>query len=396
MSETLLFSPMRLRDVELKNRIVVPPMLQYVAERGFPTPWHLTNAGKFAAGGAGLMIVESTKVERRGCGTVGDLGIWDDKFIAPLKEIAGVIKANGGVAGIQLGHTGRKGKAKRPWEGEGTLSAEDLGKVEDVQAWDLIGPSALAFGQGYVTPRAIERSEIPDAIDAWGKAAARADKAGFDVIEIHAAHGYLIHSFFSPEANQRTDDYGGSEANRMRFAIEVVESIRANWPESKPLFVRLSIEDEAGLGPAENARLCRILKTKGVDVIDCSTGGQNSKVPNFFRLNAYGYQVQFADYIRREVDIMTMAVGLIIHGDQAEAILREGRADLVAVGREFIHNPNWAMDAAQKLGVDPTFSSVPPQMGYWLEKRARRGFGGNPSTWQKGIAADKAVNGASD
>ncbi|MET0674938.1 MAG: NADH:flavin oxidoreductase/NADH oxidase, partial [Bradyrhizobium sp.] len=373
MSETLLFSPMRLRDVELKNRIVVPPMLQYVAERGFPTPWHITNAGKFAAGGAGLVIVESTKVERRGCGTVGDLGIWDDKFIAPLREIAGVIKANGGVAGIQLGHTGRKGKAKRPWEGEGTLSAEDLGKVEDVQGWDLIGPSALSFGQGYVTPRAIERREIPDAIDAWGKAAARADKAGFDVIEIHAAHGYLIHSFFSPEANQRTDDYGGSEANRMRFAIEVVESIRANWPQSKPLFVRLSIEDEAGLGPAENARLCRILKTKGVDVIDCSTGGQNSKVPNFFRLNAYGYQVQFADYIRREADIMTMAVGLIIHGDQAEAILREGRADLVAVGREFIHNPNWAMDAAQKLGVDPTFSSVPPQMGYWLEKRARRG-----------------------
>lgn len=396
MSETLLFSPMRLRDVELKNRIVVPPMLQYVAERGFPTPWHITNAGKFAAGGAGLMIVESTKVERRGCGTAGDLGIWYDKFIGPLQQIANVIRSNGGVPGIQLGHTGRKGKAKRPWEGDGTLSAEEIDKVEDAQSWDLIAPSALSFGQGYVTPRALERSEIPEAIDAWGKAAARADKAGFDVIEIHAAHGYLVHSFLSPEANQRTDDYGGSEANRMRFAIEVVESIRASWPESKPLFVRLSIEDEAGMGPVENARLCRILKTRGVDVIDCSTGGLNSKVPNFFRLNEYGYQVQFADYIRKEADIMTMAVGLIIHGDQAEAILREGRADLVAIGREFIHNPNWAMDAAQKLGVDPKFSSVPPQMGYWLEKRARRGFGGNPSTWQKGIAADKAAKGTSD
>ncbi|WP_283810776.1 oxidoreductase [Bradyrhizobium symbiodeficiens] len=225
-------------------------------------------------------------------------------------------------------------------------------------------------------------------MDAWGKAAARADQAGFDVVELHAAHGYLIHSFLSPEANQRTDDYGGSEANRLRFAIEVAESVRANWPAPKPLFVRLSIEDEAGWGPAENARLVRILKTKGVDVIDCSTGGLNSKVPNFFRLNEYGYQVQFADYIRREADIMTMAVGLIIHGDQAEAILQDKKADLVAVGREFIHNPNWAMDAAQKLGVDPTFSTVPPQMGYWLEKRARRGFGGNPSTWQKGIASD--------
>ena len=388
MNETLLFSPLRIRDVELKNRIVVPPMLQYVAERGFPTPWHLSNAGKFAAGGAGLVIVESTKVERRGCGTTGDLGIWDDKFIAPLHQIAGFIKSNGAVAGIQLGHTGRKGKARRPWEGDGTLSAQELAAVEDVQDWDLIGPSPLSFGSGYVTPRALERHEIPDAIEAWGKAAARADQAGFDVVELHAAHGYLIHSFLSPEANQRTDNYGGSESNRMRFAVEAAESVRAHWPASKPLFVRLSIEDEAGWGPAENARLVRILKTKGVDVIDCSTGGLNSKVPNFFRLNEYGYQVQFADFIRREADIMTMAVGLIIHGDQAEAILQGKKADLVAVGREFIHNPNWAMDAAQKLGVDPTFSAVPPQMGYWLEKRARRGFGGNPSTWQKGIAAD--------
>jgi 2,4-dienoyl-CoA reductase-like NADH-dependent reductase (Old Yellow Enzyme family) len=388
MNETLLFSPLRIRDVEIKNRIVVPPMLQYVAERGFPTPWHITNAGKFAAGGAGLVIVESTKVERRGCGTVGDLGIWDDKFIAPLRDIASFIKSNGAAAGIQLGHTGRKGKARRPWEGDGTLSAQELAAVDDVDGWGLIGPSALAFGNGYFTPRALERHEIPDAIGAWGKAAARADQAGFDVVELHAAHGYLIHSFLSPEANQRTDDYGGSEANRMRFAIEVAESVRANWPAPKPLFVRLSIEDEAGWGPAENARLVRIFKTKGVDVIDCSTGGLNSKVPNFFRLNEYGYQVQFADYIRREADIMTMAVGLIIHGDQAEAILQDKKADLVAVGREFIHNPNWAMDAAQKLGVDPTFSAVPPQMGYWLEKRARRGFGGNPSTWQKGIASD--------
>ncbi|MGY4435151.1 2,4-dienoyl-CoA reductase-like NADH-dependent reductase (Old Yellow Enzyme family) [Bradyrhizobium sp. F1.13.1] len=388
MNETLLFSPLRIRDVEIKNRIVVPPMLQYVADRGFPTPWHITNAGKFAAGGAGLVIVESTKVERRGCGTVGDLGIWGDKFIAPLRDIASFIKSNGAAAGIQLGHTGRKGKARRPWEGDGTLSAQELAAVDDVDGWGLIGPSALAFGNGYFTPRALERHEIPDAIDAWGKAAARADQAGFDVVELHAAHGYLIHSFLSPEANQRTDDYGGSEANRMRFAIEVAESVRANWPAPKPLFVRLSIEDEAGWGPAENARLVRIFKTKGVDVIDCSTGGLNSKVPNFFRLNEYGYQVQFADYIRREADIMTMAVGLIIHGDQAEAILQDKKADLVAVGREFIHNPNWAMDAAQKLGVDPTFSAVPPQMGYWLEKRARRGFGGNPSTWQKGIASD--------
>jgi 2,4-dienoyl-CoA reductase-like NADH-dependent reductase (Old Yellow Enzyme family) len=389
MKETLLFSPMRLRDVELKNRIVVAPMHQYSAEKGFPTNWHLVNAGKFAAGGAGLVIVESTKVERRGCGTLGDLGIWDDKFIAPLANIAQFIKANGAAAGIQLGHTGRKGKTKRPWEGDGPLPAETLAQVEDLKDWDIIAPSALPFGEGWIMPRALERSEIPGAIDAWGKAAARADRAGFDVLEIHGAHGYLIHEFLSPEANQRTDDYGGSEANRMRFAIEVVESIRAHWPQSKPLFMRLSIEDEAGWGPAENVRLAKTLKTKGVDVIDCSTGGLTSRVPNFFRLNEYGYQVQFADQIKREADIMTMAVGLIIHGDQAEAVLRSGQADLIAVGREFLNNPNWAMDAAQKLGVDPTFSKAPPQFGFWLAKRARRGFGGNPSTWQNGIAADQ-------
>jgi 2,4-dienoyl-CoA reductase-like NADH-dependent reductase (Old Yellow Enzyme family) len=389
MKETLLFSPMRLRDVELKNRIVVAPMHQYSAEKGFPTNWHLVNAGKFAAGGAGLVIVESTKVERRGCRTLGDLGIWDDKFIAPLANIAQFIKANGAAAGIQLGHTGRKGKTKRPWEGDGPLPAETLAQVEDLKDWDIIAPSALPFGEGWIMPRALERSEIPGAIDAWGKAAARADRAGFDVLEIHGAHGYLIHEFLSPEANQRTDDYGGSEANRMRFAIEVVESIRAHWPQSKPLFMRLSIEDEAGWGPAENVRLAKTLKTKGVDVIDCSTGGLTSRVPNFFRLNEYGYQVQFADQIKREADIMTMAVGLIIHGDQAEAVLQSRQADLIAVGREFLNNPNWAMDAAQKLGVDPTFSKAPPQFGFWLAKRARRGFGGNPSTWQNGIAADQ-------
>lgn len=389
MKETLLFSPMQLRGVELKNRIVVAPMHQYSAENGFPTNWHLVNAGKFAAGGAGLVIVESTKVERRGCGTLGDLGIWDDKFIAPLANIAQFIKANGAAAGLQLGHTGRKGKTKRPWEGDGPLPAETLAQVEDLKDWDIVAPSALPFGEGWITPRALERSEIPGAIDAWGKAAARADRAGFDVLEIHGAHGYLIHEFLSPEANQRTDEYGGSEANRMRFAIEVVESIRAHWPQSKPLFMRLSIEDEAGWGPPENVRLAKILKTKGVDVIDCSTGGLTSKVPNFFRLSEYGYQVQFADQIKHEADIMAMAVGLIIHGDQAEAILQSKQADLIAVGREFLNNPNWAVDAAHKLGADPTFSQAPPQFGFWLAKRARRGFGGNPSTWQNGIAADK-------
>ena len=383
MPDRLLFSPIQIRDLRLKNRVVVAPMHQYSANDGFPTNWHLVNAGRFAAGGAGLVIMESTKVERRGCGTLGDLGLWDDKFIEPLRNIVDFIKSNGAAAGIQLGHTGRKGKTQRPWEGDGPLPFQP--QVKDWDEWDIVGPSAIPYADGWTVPRELRLDEIPDAIDAWGKSAERAHRAGFDVIELHAAHGYLIHQFLSPEANRRADRYGGSEANRMRFAFEVVESVRRHWPKSKPLFVRLSIEDEAGWGPAQNVALARELKHRGVDVIDCSTGGLTSKVPNFFRLNSLGYQVPYAEQIRREADIMTMAVGLIIHGDQAEAILQQGQADLIAVGREFLNNPNWAMDAAQKLGVDPDFNMSPRQTGFWLAKRGKRGFGSNPSTWQIGV-----------
>lgn len=387
MTTPLLFTPFDLRDVRLKNRIVVPPMHQYSAEDGFPTDWHLMNAGRFAAGGAGLVIVESTKVERRGHGTFGDLALWDDRFIEPMARIAGFIRTHGATPGLQLGHTGRKARTQRPWEGDKPLPRTP----ENAQAWDswdIVAPSAIAYGEGWPTPRELARAEIPELVEAWGKAAARAHQAGFEVLELHGAHGYLIHQFLSPEANQRTDEYGGSDANRMRFAIEVVESVRAHWPAGKPLFVRLSIEDEAGWGPEGNVALAKILKTKGVDVIDCTSGGLSSRIPNFYRLTRYGYQVPFAERIRREADIMTMAVGLIIHGDQAERILQEGRADLVGVGREILHNPNWPMDAAQKMGLDLTFRQVPEQFGYWLEKRARRDFGCKPSTWQAGLGQE--------
>ena len=235
---TILFSPLQLREIVLRNRIVVPPMHQYSAVDGFPTDWHLMNVGRFAAGGAGLVIVESTKVERRGHGTVGDLALWDDRFIAPLARIADFIKERGATAGIQLGHTGRKGRVQRPWEGEKPL--ERTPDILDWDEWDIVAPSAIAYGEGWPMPRALERSEIPALVEAWGKAAARADRAGFDVLELHGAHGYLIHQFLSPEANLRDDDYGDRELNRMRFAIEVVECVRANWPKEKPLFVRLS------------------------------------------------------------------------------------------------------------------------------------------------------------
>jgi 2,4-dienoyl-CoA reductase-like NADH-dependent reductase (Old Yellow Enzyme family) len=383
---TILFSPLQLRETVLRNRMVVPPMHQYSAVDGFPTDWHLMNVGRFAAGGAGLVIVESTKVERRGHGTVGDLALWDDRFIAPLARIADFIKERGGTAGIQLGHAGRKGRTQRPWEGEKPL--ERTPDIPDWDEWDVVAPSAIAYGEDWPVPRALDRSEIPALVEAWGKAAARADRAGFDVLELHGAHGYLIHQFLSPEANLRDDDYGGSELNRMRFAIEVVECVRANWPKEKPLFVRLSIEDDAGWGPEQNVVLALILKSKGVDVIDCPSGGLSSRMPNFYRLTKYGYQVSFAERIRAETGIMTMAVGLIIHGDQAEQILQQGQADLVGVGREILNNPNWPMDAAQKLGADPKYANVPHQFGYWLSKRAQRGFGCNPSTYQVGLGVE--------
>lgn len=381
---TLLFSTIELRDIRLKNRIVIPPMHQYAGDSGFPNDWHLINAGKFAIGGAGLVIIESTKVERRGSGTVGDLGLWHDKFIPAFRMLADVINRNGAVAGIQIGHSGRKARMSRPWEGNAPLLANP--GVDDWHAWELVAPSALPPSAKAPTPRALDLGEMPVVIDAWGQAARRADAAGFQVLEIHAAHGYLIHQFLSERSNMRTDRYGGSEQNRMRFALEIVENVRTNWPSNKPLFMRLSCEDDGGWGPNESVRLARLVKAAGVDVIDCSSGGMSGgSTLEAQRASRYGYQVPYAEQIRREADIKTMAVGHIVHADQAEAILANGQADLIAVGREAMNNPNWPMDAAQKLGVDPDFAKSPSAIGYWLAKRSKSKFEGTPSTWQKGI-----------
>ncbi len=386
MSGLMLFSPFSIRDVTLKNRIVVPPMHQYSAVKGFPTDWHLMNAGKFAAGGAGLVVVESTKVERRGCGTVGDLGIWDDKFIAPLNRLVTFIKEQGSVPGLQLGHSGRKARANRPWEGDGPLQRRT--DIEDWDAWIPVAPSAIAHSEKWPVPRALETREVKELVKAWGQAARRAHEAGFEVLELHGAHGYLVHEFLSERSNQRTDEYGGSESNRMRFLIEVTDEVRSHWPDRKPLFVRLSVEDNAGFGPEQSARLARLLKPRGVDVIDCSSGGITDSAPILGKEIKYSYQVPLSEYVRRHADIVTMAVGLIIHGDQAEQILRAGQADLIAVGREILNNPNWPMDAALKLGADGPFRTVPPQFGWWLGTRAKRGFGTQPSTYQVGLQID--------
>lgn len=379
MATPLLFTPLPLRDLVLKNRVVVAPMHQYAGERGFATDWHLMNAGRYAAGGAGLFFVESTKVERRGCGTVGDLGLWDDAFIPGLQRIADFARACGAAVGIQLGHSGRKSRTGRPWEGGRPLTAETAG-VPDWDAWELVAPSAVAADARAPVPRALARAEIAGVVQAFGCATARAHAAGFDAVELHGAHGFLIHQFLNPQSNQRTDDYGGSLANRMRFALDVAEAARAAWPAHKPLFMRLSVDDGTGWDPASSVVLARALKARGVDVVDCSGGGMLAgPVPG--TPPVYGYQVPYAAALRQEAGIATMAVGLIVHAAQAEAILQQGQADLVALARELLYNPNWPLDAAQKLGVDPNFELAPPAAGWWLDKRRASAQGVLPSTF---------------
>ena len=383
MTHPLLFTPLTLRDLTLRNRVVVAPMHQYSAVKGFANDWHIMNAGRYAAGGAGLVFVESTKIERRGCGTVGDLGLWDDAFVPGLARIVALLHQCGAAAGIQLGHSGRKSRCQRPWEGGRALDrASKAGAaVEDWGAWQLVAPSAIAPDANTPVPHALTRAEIAAVVDAWGEAAARAHAAGFDVVEIHGAHGYLLHQFLSPVANQRSDEYGGSEVNRMRFACEVAECVRASWPAGKPLFLRLSAEDDAGWGPAQSVALARRVMPLGVDLIDCSSGGILDKAPAGAAKPAYGYQVPYADRIRRQAGIMTMAVGLIVHAEQAERILQAGSADLVALAREMLYNPNWTMDAAHKLGLDPDFALLPPPYRYWLARRAATVPDVRPSTF---------------
>ncbi|MEZ5817206.1 MAG: NADH:flavin oxidoreductase/NADH oxidase [Hyphomicrobiaceae bacterium] len=386
MAQPLLFTPIELRSITLKNRIVVAPMHQYAADKGFVTDWHLMNAGKYAAGGAGFVMVESTKVARNGCGTVGDTALWDDKFIPGMARVADFIRTNGAVPGIQLGHSGRKARLTRPWEGGKPLQGDEP-EVYEWENWELVAPSAVPHTEASAVPRALSHNEVRDMVGKWADAAVRADKCGFDILEIHAAHGYLLHQFLSPVTNLRTDEYGGSDQNRMRFPIEVAEAVRAVWPSEKPLFMRLSCEDDAGWTLDHSVKLSAELKKVGVDVIDCSSGGTLERLSpmDSARAKTYGYQVPYAERIRKEAGIKTMAVGHIVHADQAEAILQEGRADLIALAREIMYNPHWPMDAAQKLGADPDFKLVPSALRHWLNKRSKSGFEGVPSTFARGI-----------
>ena len=339
-----LFSALDLRSITLRNRIVVSPMCQYSSIDGFADDWHLVHLGSRAVGGAGLIFTEAIAVEARGRISPQDLGIWRDEHIEMLARITHFIKAQGAHVGTQIAHAGRKASTKRPWDGDGYITPDEGG-------WQPIAPSALAFSTTYGVPQALSLAEIPDCIMAFARAAERSLLAGFDVLEIHAAHGYLLHQFLSPLANQRTDAYGGNFENRTRLVREVVAAVRKVWPEHLPLFVRISASDwvPGGWNIDESVQLARQLKQLGVDVIDTSSGGlvPDAKIPV-----APLYQVPFAQRIRHEAQIATGAVGMITTAEEAETIIREHQADLVFLAREELRSPYWPLKAASALDVN--------------------------------------------
>lgn len=337
---THLFSPLELRDITLRNRIAVSPMCEYSSEDGFANDWHLVHLGSRAAGGAALVIVEATAVAPEGRITPADMGLWKDEQIANLRRIVDFVHSQGVRIGIQLAHAGRKASMRKPWEPvEQTPVAEG--------GWaDVVAPSAIAFAEKYPLPRQLDEAGIDRLKDDFERAAVHARTAGFDVIELHAAHGYLLHEFLSPLSNRRDDRYGGSLENRTRIVLEVVKSVRNAW--SGPLFVRISATDwvEGGWNIEESVELARILKLAGVDLIDVSSGGlaAQARIPA-----GPGYQVPFAGRIRREADVPTAAVGMITGAEQAAQIVRNGEADLVLLARELLRDPYWPLHAAAKL-----------------------------------------------
>ena len=366
-----LFTPLQIRDTVLPNRLVLAPMMQYRSKDGFASDWHLVHFGKFALGGFGTVMTEVVSIEPRGRITHGDLGIWSDEHIAPLKRCTDFIHSQGALAAIQIGHAGRKASTQRAWEGGGPLDAADAGRGEP--GWDVVGPTDVAFAEGHPVPKMLSESDIAELLKKFGDAARRADEAGFDVIEIHGAHGYLISSFLSPATNTRQDGYGGDLNGRMRFAIEVAHEMRKHWPASKPLFFRISVEDGAGpdgWGVSDTLAIAPRLKAAGVDIIDCSSGGISGSATLQNTSRGPGYQVSYADAVKNQAHIPSMAVGLILSPQQAEDILQSGKADLIAIGRQGLYDPFWPLHALQTLRPDPDFNFWEAPSGWWLQRRA--------------------------
>lgn len=358
-----LFEEFRLKDVVLRNRIVVSPMCQYSAVDGFPTDWHFVHLGSRAVGGAGLVTVEATAVTPEGRISPGDMGLWSDDHVKPLARIAGFLKEHGAVAGIQLAHAGRKASANEPWKGDDHLEPSE-------GAWPILGPSAVAFGANLpVVPKEMTVEDIVSVRGAFVEAAKRALAAGFEWLELHFAHGYLAHSFYSPLSNKRTDAYGGSFENRIRFLLETFKAVRDVWPERLPLTARLSVTDwiEGGVTVDESIELVKRLKGSGLDLIDVSQGFVTpdvSKVPW-----GPGFMVPAAGRIRRETGMATSVGWLITEPKQAEEVVKGGHADLVLLARGMLADAYWPFHAAQALGVENPQHILPIQYAHWLKQR---------------------------
>jgi len=339
---SVLFSPFQLRGIEFRNRIFVAPMCMYSAEDGMPHDWHMVHLGSRAVGGAALVISEATAVSPEGRISPADTGIWDEAQVKAWEPINAFIRSQGAVPGVQLAHAGRKASSRTPWEEGVCVPPEDGG-------WQVVGPTGEPFAEGYPVPRAMSEADIEKVVSDFAAAARRSLAAGFEVAEIHMAHGYLMHQFLSPLVNRRTDDYGGSLENRMRLPLRVAEAVRAEWPDDRPVLARLSATDwlDGGWDADQSVELSRRLKVLGIDLIDCSSGGAvpGAKIPL-----RPGYQVPFAARIRSEAQVPTGAVGLITSPEHAEAIVAGGYADVVLLARELLRDPYWPLHAARILG----------------------------------------------
>jgi 2,4-dienoyl-CoA reductase-like NADH-dependent reductase (Old Yellow Enzyme family) len=364
-----LFQPLRVRSLELKNRVVISPMMQHAAPNGLANDWHLVHLGKFAMGGAGLIFTESTAVSPVGRIGKDDVGLWCDEHAQAWRRVVDFVHHCGSAIGVQLGHAGRKAGSKALWEGGDALSAEVMTDIDP--RWVRIGPSPVPAGEGWSMPREMSAKDIEVVIDEFVMAAIRADAAGFDTVELHFGHGYLVTSFLSPISNQRTDGYGGDRQGRMKLAIDITRRVRNALPSEKPLWCRLSVVDGAvgGWGEDDTVALVRELVAVGVDVIDCSSGGLTEQTKALPVPRGLGFQVPFAQRVKTETGIVTQAVGMILDPEQAEEVLTSGAADLVAIGREALFDPYWPLHAQWALDRDTGFPDWHIRHRVWLQKR---------------------------
>ncbi len=373
MTKPLLFTPLEIRDVTLKNRVVISPMATYSAVDGLASDWHLGHYARLVLGGAASVMVEATAVTDQGRITNGDLGLWSSAHIAPMKRVVDFMKSNGVTPSIQLAHGGRKSSMQRPWHGNGPINAEDTARGDKV--WDIVGPTSEPMAAGYIAPKALSVADMSALSGQWADAAKRAVEAGFQFIEIHNAHGYLIHQFLSPLSNTRSDSYGGDRPGRMRFPLQVAEAVRGAVPKGMPVFLRVSAVDgvDGGWSMDDTVAYAKELKARGIDVVDCSSGGLHGSATTARIKRTWGFQVPFAAQVKREAGVMSMAVGLILDPHHAEQVLQAGDADLIAIGREALVNPSWPQQAQIALGRKPidAMDGWAVQYGWWLKHRER-------------------------